>query len=1063
VSDRIRDTLDAEGSCGSCGTELPPNAKFCHECGKPVRQVGRTAEYKQVTVLFADVVHSMDIAATVGAERLREIMAELVDLASAVVRRYGGTLDKFTGDGIMALFGAPVALEDHAVRACLAALGIQQASNRLADEVSERDAVELRLRVGLNSGQVIAGEIGSAAVGYTAIGDQVGMAQRMESVAPPNGVMVSVSTARLVEHTAVLGEPELVHIKGNEHPIQAHRLVAVQGRADPVIRTEATLVGRHWEIAAAEGLWNRAVDGHGGVLAVAGPAGIGKSRMVQEVSALASVVGAEVFRGYCESHTSGVAFQLVSRLLRSVTDVRDLDASAARARIRSENPAADPDDLQLLEDLLGVADPEETLPTIDPDARRRRLTALIAAIALSRRTPAVYVIEDAHWIDEASESMLAEFLAVISQTASLALITYRPEYRGPLANINGAQTFTLAPLSNSETSALVTELLGHDPSVTGVTKLITEKAFGNPFFAEELVRDLAERGVLDGGRGSYRSTVDVAEVRVPATLQATIASRIDRLAPQAKRTLNAAAVIGSRLDAVLLVSLIDSAEVDPLIEAELIEQVMVGPRGKYAFRHPLIRTVAYESQLKSDRAELHRRLAAVMEHQGSVDDNAALIAEHSEGAGDLPAAYAWRMRAGSWLMGRDVVAARRNWERARRVADALPSDVPDRVALGTYPRAMLCQTAWRVGSSVDETVFDELRTLCATSGNRASLAAGLSGAMLSLTMANRHNEAARLASEQIALFDSADDAMSMFVVMSAAMFAKLHAGEVSEALRVAQAVTELLGDDSSKGNIARWGMGSPLAVGLLYRAQARACLGDCSWHADLKRAIAIQRELADAAIVIVITYGYSLSVTNGLLLPDTAALAETEDVLGTAEKSGDAVALALAQVARGLVLTRAVPADYSAGVELMTEGRAAQLLQRNLLGVSIVDIRRTLLTAEAGDCDDAIAIGRVTVDDLVSSGEMVIRAAAVAALVTVLLKRGGDTDVREAAAAIDRLAATPVESGFVMNDLWLLKLRAMLAQAHGKDAAYRNYRDAYLAMAAFLGFEGHIAWAEAMP
>ena len=213
--------LNATGlSCTSCGTELPPKAKFCNECGAPVTQVGRSAEYKQVTVLFADVVRSMDIAAAVGAERLREIMADLVDRCAAVVQRYGGTVDKFTGDGIMAVFGAPTALEDHAVRACLAALGIQEEAKRLAVEVQERDGVELQLRVGLNSGQVIAGEIGSGSFGYTAIGEQVGMAQRMESVAPPGGVMLSASTARLVEGAAGLGEPEMVRIKGAEKPVR---------------------------------------------------------------------------------------------------------------------------------------------------------------------------------------------------------------------------------------------------------------------------------------------------------------------------------------------------------------------------------------------------------------------------------------------------------------------------------------------------------------------------------------------------------------------------------------------------------------------------------------------------------------------------------------------------------------------------------------------------------------------------------------------------------------------------------------------------------------------------
>ena len=223
--------MTAATACRTCGTEPLDNAWFCHGCGSPLTESSTRAEYKQVTVLFADVVHSMAIAAAVGAERLREIMADLADRCAAVVQRYGGAVDKFTGDGIMAVFGAPMALEDHATRACMAALGLQQEAKRLAVEVHDRDGVELLLRVGLNSGQVIVGEIGSGPFGYTAIGEQVGMAQRMESVAPPGGVMLSESTARLVDGAVALGESELVHIKGAEAPVVAHRL---WGNARPV-------------------------------------------------------------------------------------------------------------------------------------------------------------------------------------------------------------------------------------------------------------------------------------------------------------------------------------------------------------------------------------------------------------------------------------------------------------------------------------------------------------------------------------------------------------------------------------------------------------------------------------------------------------------------------------------------------------------------------------------------------------------------------------------------------------------------------------------------------------
>src|ERR1700730_10461603 len=196
--------MTAIAACRTCGTEPLENAQFCHGCGSPVQDGDARAEYKQVTVLFADVVHSMDIAASVGAERLREIMADLADRCAAVVQRYGSTVAQWTGDGIMAVFGAPIALEDHAVRACLAALGLQEEATRLAVDVGERDGIDLRLRVGLNSGEVIAGGFGLGPFGYATVGEQVGMAQRMESVAPPGGVMLSASTARLVEGAASL-------------------------------------------------------------------------------------------------------------------------------------------------------------------------------------------------------------------------------------------------------------------------------------------------------------------------------------------------------------------------------------------------------------------------------------------------------------------------------------------------------------------------------------------------------------------------------------------------------------------------------------------------------------------------------------------------------------------------------------------------------------------------------------------------------------------------------------------------------------------------------------------
>ena len=513
-------------------------------------------------------------------------------------------------------------------------------------------------------------------------------------------------------------------------------------------------------MGTVEASLDRAIDGDGAVVGVVGPPGIGKSRLVRELSATAFARGVEVFTTFCESHTSQIPFHIVARLLRAATGVEGRGAQTARDRLRERFSDADPEDLLLLADLLGIADPDALLPRIDPDARRRRLTALVNAASMARESPALYIIEDAHWIDEVSESMLAEFLSVIAQTPSLVIVTYRPEYEGALTRVHGAQTLALAPLSDTETAALVSQLLGSDPSVAAMSQMIIERAAGTPFFAEEMVRELAERGVLRGEVGAYQSTASVAEVTVPATLQAIIGARIDRLDPKAKRTLTAAAVVGSRFGVDLLMGLGVEPEVADLVAAQLIDQVSFTRQPEYVFHHPLIRAVAYESQLRSDRAEMHRRVAAALEQRepASVDENAALIAEHLEAAGDLHAAYDWQMRAATWARSRDITAARLSWERARTIADAWPTEDPNRAAMRIAPRTMLCATAYRVRAHGASARFDELRQLCTAAGDKPSLAIAMAGLVMDHAYQGQIRQASQLASEAMALIESLADA-----------------------------------------------------------------------------------------------------------------------------------------------------------------------------------------------------------------------------------------------------------------------------------------------------------------
>ena len=1047
--------------CAACGAELRENNKFCHQCGARITLSPEPAEYKQVTVLFADVVRSMDIAAAVDMERLREIMTELVERSAAAVRHYGGTVE-YTGDGVMALFGAPVALEDHAFRACVAALAIQEAANRLAAEVQRRDGVTLQMRVGLNSGQVIAGDIGSGSLRYAATGEQVGFAQRMESAAPAGEVMLSEETARLVEHTVKLAEPEWVHVKGADELVRARRLLQIKPRHDLVRRSESRLVGRRWEMAALDAIVDRAIGHRGGVVTVVGPPGIGKSRVAREAAALAAGRGLEVFWAFCESHTADIPFHVVARMLRAGSGITDLDGDAARERVREQLPDADAQDLLLLDDLLGIADPDVPLPQIDPDARRRRLTALINAASLARPEAALYIIEDVHWIDAVSESMLADLLTVIPQTKLMVLITSRPEYEGVLTRVHGAQTIALAPLADSDTAALLNELLGSHPSVGELAAIITDRAAGNPFFAEEMVRELVQRGVLAGEHGGYLCREDAAELSVPATVQATIEARIDRLTTPAKRTLNAASVIGARFDADLLAALGIDPVVDELLDAELIDQVRFTPTAEYVFRHPLIRAVAYESQLKSDRAQRHRRMAAAIEAgtAESADSNAALIAEHLEAAGDDDAAYGWHMRGATWSTHRDIAAARIGWERARQIADELPDEHPGRIAMRIAPRTMLCGAGWRVDAQIGGH-FQELRELCAATGDKASLALGMTGMVLEHMMHARLREAARLASEQLALLESIGDPALTVGAGSMALLMKYRTGEIADVLRWSQTVIDWADGNPAKGNLI---VGSPLAVALVWRGTARFWLGLNGWRQDLDDAVAMALNTDPLTHTLVAFWKHGWTITNGVLLADDDAVRELDEALQIAERSGDDTALGLAKYVLGIALgTREDPADHQRGLELLAQVRDMCMHER-FYGSELIalELHDAWQRARCGDCDGAIPVIRKVVDGFFEDGQLAYGGAGTAFLVEALLGRGTEDDMAEAESAIDRAARLPADEGLVLRDIWLLRLRALLARARGDEVAYRELADRYRAIAKSLGFEGHIAMAEAM-
>jgi len=501
-----------------------------------------------------------------------------------------------------------------------------------------------------------------------------------------------------------------------------------------------------------------------------------------------------------------------------------------------------------------------------------------------------------------------------------------------------------------------------------------------------------------------------------------------------------------------------------LIAAELVDQVRFTPRAEYAFRHPLIRTVAYESQLKADRARLHQRLAAAIEAEPeSAEQNAALIAEHLEAAGELHAAYGWHMRAATWATNRDINAARLSWERATSIADALPADDPDRVAMRIAPRTLLCGTAFRVHVNVAGARFEELRQLCDAAGDKASMAIATAGLVADHAYQGRVREASQLASEAWALIESVGDPALTVGLSFAPIYSKMESGEHCDMLRWSQRVIDLADGDPAKGDFI---FGSPLALAITTRGIGRYCFGHPGWQDDLRHGIAMARRSDSLTYAGAVTYAYGVGVLAGVLRPNDSAMSEIEDALNTAERSADDFALAHAQVTLGAALVhRPTAAERKRGEKLLASVRDVFLRERHHLSdLPLVDVYLARETARRGDLDRAIRRMRATLEDAVGKGQLLAWGfTATAVLVETLLDRGADGDLAEAAAAIERLAAAPTDDDFVLRDVWLLRLRALLARAHGDAAAYADLRDRYRDMARTFGFEGHLAWAEAMP
>jgi adenylate cyclase len=797
------------------------------------------AERKQVTVLFADVSGSMDLAEHEDPEEWRKIMQRFFSLLADTVTRFEGTVDKFTGDGIMAIFGAPIAHEDHAARACYAALQMLDDVSGYAAELRRAKGLNFSTRIGINSGEVVAGAIGGDQGAYTAIGHTVGLAQRMEALAEPGRAYVTEHTAKLARgflDFADLGEFE---IKGASRPVQVFELAGVgqaRGRLDLAReRGFSRFVGRVPEMAALEEALGRAREGEATALGVVAEPGIGKSRLYHEFVQRCRSEGTEVFQAQGQAHGKSIPFMPILQMLRAFFGIEDSDAEqTAREKIAGRAlllDAAFADDLPLLFDFLGVPDPDRPVPQMSPEARQRALGDVLCKLVgnPSRRKTLMLVFEDLHWVDEGSQTMLRGLIEGFGGTRTLVLANYRPEYTPPWAENSCWRALELAPLRQEDTRELLRDLAGDDPSLDGLDEPIHERTGGNPFFIEEIVRELAESGYLGGEHGAYRLSRPIEDAGVPVTVQAVLAARIDRLEPEAKQLLQVASVLGKEVseEALTMSAGLDAEAMErslgELVDGGFLYEAELYPQRLLAFRHPLTREVAYGTQLGEQRERTHAAAAKALIELNPGDrwdELAALIADHLRQGGQLLEAARWSARAAYWAGHSRPHDALRLWHDVMELAAEL-EETEEVAALAIHSRLLQLQYAWRVGMSREEEgrLAAEAEEIAIRQNDLHSLV------LLKVATAVRpglpHHgptwlEAVR---ETIALADQSEDRHLRAAVRGAGAYAYLCNGDFRGFERILDEMLEIVGDDGSVGaNIV---LGSPIAWGLMGKGMVR--------------------------------------------------------------------------------------------------------------------------------------------------------------------------------------------------------------------------------------------------
>ncbi len=702
-------------SCRQCDTPLPPQAKFCLECGTrvgdaepatsapgaatPQRQP-RESERKQVTVLFADVVNFTGMAERLDPERVHAIMDRCVRLLVEEVQRYEGTVNQFTGDGIMALFGAPIAHENAPERAVRAALGMQAAVGKYGEDLQRTDGIEFRMRIGVHTGPVVVGNVGNDTTGdYTALGDTTNLAARLQTAATPGAVVVSDATARLVTDRFTMRTLGPLALKGKSKKIEAFEIDRALPRTPllPVSERGLTpLVGRSAELATLEAVVDHVRGGHGQLVLVVGDAGLGKSRLVHEFR---KRVGAELtwLVGRCVSFGSSIPFLPVLDIFKAGFGIEESDDEPTIIeKVQRGLAALGPevaDTEPYLRAFLAVDPGDETVATKDASARRFATFDALKRVMLATapRQPMVVLVEDLHWIDQGSEEFLNFIVDALATAPILILCTFRPPYQPPFRHRSYITRLALQPLSRNQTAEMASAMLDASTFPIEIRGIIAEKAEGNPFFIEEVTKSLLEVGALIRQNGGYVLGRPISEITIPDTIQDVIMARIDRLGDGPKRAIQVASVIGREFAVRLLQRAADLGDrVDTLVgelgALELIYEKSGVPELAYMFKHAMTHDVAYESLLVERRKTLHTSIGRATEelYADRLPEHLETLAHHFYRGEDWPRAFNYLVKAASKAQqsfaNREAV---HYYSRALEIADHVSASDAERTAILT--------------------------------------------------------------------------------------------------------------------------------------------------------------------------------------------------------------------------------------------------------------------------------------------------------------------------------------------------------------------------------------------